>query len=347
MTEIMITVGLLAIISVPLYFFLSDSSKRANIIQARDYIKQESNKVLNVLENDLSQAKYGSFTQTKDGFSIKVHQKKDNHEIYGNEKEDYPVLKYTFDQPKLHRYDYGINKCWLVSDQVDSLDIEEATHQGQLIIKLKMKSRIVGIKDSEQPTYEQDKVVSMREYSAKGNQKNWFGVGKLTEYEGDNNLIDSLRTDVAQFYIAQSEKQEDDNGKYESMSLAEMEKALEDLKNSKEELRKSAIDFDNQILGMDWKSYYDNSWASIIKGGLGKTTNINKTLFNLKSKNAMNSYTYGRLRNEADIGSNLFHEDTLRSMWDSKIQIFEGEENLNKEIAKCETEIAKRRAETK
>ena len=70
--EVTITIFIMAMISIPLYFLLSDSSRQVNITAARDYIKQESNKVYKILENDLTQAKLGSFSQSNNEFSIKI-----------------------------------------------------------------------------------------------------------------------------------------------------------------------------------------------------------------------------------------------------------------------------------
>ena len=50
--ETVITIAIIALISVPLYFVLSDSSQQANIVAAKDHIKREGNKVFKILEND-------------------------------------------------------------------------------------------------------------------------------------------------------------------------------------------------------------------------------------------------------------------------------------------------------
>ena len=260
LVEVMIAIGLTAIVAVPLYYILSDSYKRANITAAKNYIEQEANKVLKFLENDISQAKYGSFEVKGNTISMKVHIKKDNHGIYGAEKEDFPVLKYTFNKPKLHRY--LENKCWLVSNQVESLKIKEPPADelkkdpGKRVIELVMKSNMIGIKDSEQPTYEQNKIVSIREYSAKDTTKNWFGVGKSAEYEGDNNLLSSLKTDMAQLVIVSSEDWEEDLEDIKKKTVAEMENQLSELKDSYKSLDTDLNNMNSEIADLDYRGLY-------------------------------------------------------------------------------------------
>ena len=104
LTEVMVAIAISAMIAVPLYYLYCDFLYRSNLATARDHIKKESNKVLNILENDLSQAMANSFTKNDNEFSIKVHLKdEEKHgmkDLFGKAKLDTPTLKYVYNKPK-------------------------------------------------------------------------------------------------------------------------------------------------------------------------------------------------------------------------------------------------------
>jgi hypothetical protein len=193
-------------ISIPLYFVLSDSSNQANIIAARNHIKQEGNKVFKILENDLTQAKQGSFSQKNNEFSIKVRTRvseKETDNLLLAKKENHDgELKYTLEKPKLYRTitEDGKTKKWLVSKTVDSIVIDEPSaieaknSPGKLAVKLVMKSDLPGIKEKDQPTYEQNKIIVMMEDAASVKDPNWLDVGTIGGvFQTDGNLLADLK----------------------------------------------------------------------------------------------------------------------------------------------------------
>ena len=71
--ELLVAFFILTLISVPIYYLLKDSANKRDLVLSREYVKQEANKVLKLLENELSQARKGTFKKVSDDvIQIKV-----------------------------------------------------------------------------------------------------------------------------------------------------------------------------------------------------------------------------------------------------------------------------------
>ena len=192
LTEIMIVVGLLAIISIPLYFVLADSTKKTNQSMARDYVKQEANKVLNLLENDFTQARKGSYKEENGKYIIQVRE---------DAKNDID-LEYSFKRPELRRtLGTKSKKQWLVSNVVDNIEITQALDgtPGKMVVNLRMKSNLPGLKDDEQQIHEQQKIIVMMEDASNENDPFWRDVGDVNKFfttRGD--IMAGLKEDASQ-----------------------------------------------------------------------------------------------------------------------------------------------------
>ncbi len=270
--ELVITIMIFCMISIPLYFVLSDSSNQANIIAARNHIKQEGNKVFKILENDLTQAKQGSFSQGNNEFSIKVRtrvsEKEDDNLLLAKKENHDGELKYILEKPKLYRTitEDGKTKKWLVSKTVDSIEIDEPSateaknSPGKLVVKLIMKSDLPGIKPSEQPTYEQNKIIVMMEDAASVKDPNWLDVGTVGGvFQTDGNLL----ADLKEQFIALGQNAldtiigtlDDISGmtagqikeKLESLSLDDLKQAIDDLNAGLKEVKTQMTDIDAQL----------------------------------------------------------------------------------------------------
>lgn len=376
LTEMMIVVGLLSIISVPLYFILSDSSKRAQLIQARDYIKQEANKTYKILENDLTQAKRGTFSQKENEFSIKVRTEKRQNAIeslinasISNDE----TLKYTFNKPKLYR-EFEKQK-WLVSDSVESITIEEPspieqkTSPGKLTVNLVMKSVIPGLRDDEQPVYEQSKVIVMMEDAAYINDPNWLEIGTVGGlFQTSGNLLADLKeqfeaigndfTGVWAGALGDIQGMTVDQlkDKINSLSIQELQSSFTDIGSSLNNMTSELKNMNTQIDNMDWHALYNTKdykkkvktgWFSSKKvpdeGRLNQydanrkaaTQKVNSIISGYKSSKDMN---WDTVRNAAKgfgidgeaIDLNADGEKTLKSLFDAKKTMLESQEELQK-----------------
>ena len=278
--EVMITIFILGMIAVPLYFVLSDSSKQANIITARDYIKQEGNKVFKILENDLTQAKRGTFKQSGDEISIRIRTReseKETDNLLLAKTSDDGILKYTFKKPELRRtiIDGKNKKEWIVANTVESLviqepsEIEAQTSPGKLVVNLVMKSNLPGFKDEEQPTYEQNKIIVVMEDATTVNDPNWLDVGSVGGiFQTDGNLLADLKEQFAAlgqnivnvFAGALGDIKgmtvDELKNKISSLTLSELKSSLADVKISLADLKDNLEKTNNSINNLGWQALY-------------------------------------------------------------------------------------------
>ncbi|MDD3145968.1 MAG: prepilin-type N-terminal cleavage/methylation domain-containing protein, partial [Candidatus Riflebacteria bacterium] len=95
--ELMVAIFIMSMVSIPLYYLLKDSANKRAQVASRDFVKQEANKVLALLENDLSQARKGTFKQVSDDV-IEIKVRKPGKD----ESKDVP-LSYIYVKPDLMR----------------------------------------------------------------------------------------------------------------------------------------------------------------------------------------------------------------------------------------------------
>ena len=334
LTEIMIVVGILAIVAIPLYFVLADTTNKTNQTMARDFIKQEANKVLALLENDLTQARKGSYKEENGKYSIQVRE---------NDKSDMD-LEYTFERPKLRRsLGSKTKKHWIVSNVVDNLEITKALDgtPGKMVINLVMKSNLPGIKDSEQPTYEQQKIIVMMEDASEQNDPFWREVGDVSKFftmRGD--LMAGIKEDASQMIQDFSKTWADALGDIKKMSLGELQKVASDLKKNLSDLKKNLDDINKDIKDLDWHALYDEaslgeqivSFGTANKKRRRKANHVKDLVSGYKSKAEMNW-------NEVKSAGKGMKEDAIKAMYDAKVQLFDGQAELEKNLKNVEDQI--------
>ena len=334
LTEVMITIGILAIVAIPLYFVLEDTTSKTNLAMAKDYIKQEANKVLALLENDLTQARKGSYKEENGKYTIQVRE---------NEKSDMD-LEYTFERPVLRRsLGSKTKKHWIVSKVVDNLEITKALDgtPGKMVINLVMKANLPGIKDSEQPTYEQQKIIVMMEDATEQNDPFWREVGDVSKFftmRGD--LMAGIKEDASQLIQDFSKTWAEALGDITKMSLGELQKVASDLKKNLSDLKKNLNDINRDILDLDWHALYDEAGlgTQIITFGQAnkkrrkKANRVKEMVAGYKTKAEMN------WESVKSAGSGM-KEEAIKAMYDAKVQLFDGQAELEKNLKNVEDQI--------
>ena len=357
--ELIITIFIMAMISIPLYFLLSDSSNQANVMAARKHIKQEGNKVYKVLENDLTQAKRNSFTQKGDTFSIRVRLEENDDKLIKLKEEDDPELKYTFEKPKLYRSLQG--KRWLVSDSVDSIEITEPSEiekkdsPGKLTVNLVMKSNLPGIKDSEQPKYEQNKIIVMAEDAASVNDPNWVDIGKVGGiFQMDGNILASLKEDFEKLGESFLDEWEKTFADIKNMTVGQLKEALTKAKENLAKLQDQLKNMDGQIKDLAWDAVYERTqikekkFLGITYGTNEKQANkenaekerrateIKNFVASIQNASEMNWETV-KQKGGSDMKAGA--DDALTKMFDAKNQMFDGEKKMKEGISMIEDQI--------
>ncbi len=325
LTEVIITLGILSIILVPLLYIFTESSKRANITLARDYVKLEANKVINLLENDLTQTRRGSFVEQGNTITIKVRK---------NDKEDVD-LKYTYNKPNLHRYLEG--KCWLVSKIVDSFDLSKSNDTpGKMVLNIVVKSDQIGIKDEEQPTYEQQKIIMLMEDATEDFDQYWREVGDVSKFfSTQGNLLAGIKEDAKQLVEDFSKTWMKALGDIKNMSVAELKKVKTDLQNNLKDIKTNLTDINKEILDLDWHAFYNRGFLGIGNGRKKRKANAVKNL--VSGYQSLDEMNWEQVK---DTGSGM-KEEAIKAMYDAKVQLFEGEINIKKNLSEVEAQLGK------
>lgn len=367
--ETVITIAIIALISVPLYFVLSDSSQQANIVAAKDHIKREGNKVFKILENDLTQAKLGSFSQGNNEFSIKIRTREsekvtDNLLVISKENHD-ATLKYTFEKPNLYRTisEGKSTKKWLVSSSVDSIIIDEPsvieakTSPGKLVVNLVMKSDLVGIKEKDQPTYEQNKIIVMMEDAASVKDPNWLDVGTIGGvFQTSGNLLKDLKEqfvalgqDIVGVFVGalgdiKGMTVDQLKDKISSLSLRELKNTLTDIKATLNDLNGGLEKTNKEISNLGWQALYKQMEVKVKKKwfGLKVTSNEEEVKKDSERKEKMAQGVKDMLSGYKNIGEMNWDavrakagneltsdgEDALKAFYDAKKGQFEALEQV-------------------
>ncbi len=372
--ELVITIMIFCMISIPLYFVLSDSSNQANIIAARNHIKQEGNKVYKILENDLTQAKLGSFSQKNNEFSIRVRTKEVENLLLATKAND-AELKYTLEKPKLFRTitDGKNSKKWLVSKNVDSVVIDEPsaieakTSPGKLAVKLVMKSDLPGIKEKDQPIYEQSKIIVMMEDAASIKDPNWLDVGTVGGvFQTDGNLLADLKEqfialgknalstiigtfdDIAGMTVGQLKE------KLSSLSLSDLKEVISELENGLKETKAQMQDVDSTLKDIDGAilygvATYKDYWWPLTRSGRQKKADRENERRDKKAKEIgtlVSSYKSGSEMKKdkesimAKAGSMTKDgANTLNELFDAKQQLFDAEAGARQALSMANEEL--------
>lgn len=327
LTEIMVCLFILGIISVPLYFLLSDSNKKANIALARDNIKQESTKAFKLLENDFTQARKGTFEQKENGAVIKVRK---------NEKKDME-LKYTFDKPTLRREVDG--KSWVVSNQVEDMRIAKALDgHGKVVVDLLMKANHVGLLDEEQPTYEQQKLIVMIEDATEPNDPFWREVGDMSKFfQTQGSLLAGLKEDASQMFQNFSDTWAGALGDIKNMTIGQLKDVVQNLKKNLEDVKGNLAGLNKDILDLDWEAMYEKKWYGFISNGKKEKSakEVKEKIAGLTSLQDMARNPFDSIRKSARKGMRI---DAIKGMYDAKKQLFEARKNLREQLDKIKNE---------
>ena len=330
--EIMITMGILAIISIPLYYILADSNRQANLVMARDAIKQESNKILKILETDLTQARKGTYKEESNGdICIKVRK---------DQKHD-AELKYSFDKSnhKLSRYYEGDGKSWkIVSNKVDNFEVTKAIDEtpGKMTIHLVMKSNLPGLKNDEQPLYEQNKIIVMMEDATEENDPYWREVGDINSFfQSEGNLLAGLKEDSEKMIQDLASVWEQALGDIKKMSIDELLETKNRLQNSLNDLKDNINEINQQIKDLDWEALYDSGFLGIGNGRKKRKANRVKELVSgYKSLEEMNW-------NQVKSTGSGMKEEAIKAMFDSKVELFKGQNDILSNISKVDEQLDK------
>ncbi len=329
LVEIMITITLLGMISSVIYYIVSESNRRANLLTARDYTKQETNKILKILENDLTQAFRGSYQDSGNTYSFKVRKSESKDE----------TVKYTYNKPKLHRFYDG--KCWLVSNIVDNFEISRSIDNvpGKMVVNLVTKSNFVGIKKEDQPEYEQQKIIVMMEDISNEYDPHWREVGDVSKFfTTQGNLLAGLKEDATQLVENFADTWKQALGDIKNMTVGELQNLSKDLKKNLEDVKKNLTDINKEISELDWHALYDES------GLLGRIFGANKRKEKKanKVKEIVSGYKSLSEMNWEQVKSagKGMKEDAIKAMYDAKVQLFEGQSKIQENIKSVEDQLA-------
>ena len=320
--EVMIAVGLLAIISVPLYFVLSDSSKKANIAMARDHIKQEANKVFKILENDITQARKDTFTVSGDVLTMQVRksQTKDME------------LKYSFSRPHLYRMLEG--NRWLVSDQVDVFDISKSPEgNGKIIANLVMKSTMVGIKPSEQPTYDQQKLIIIVEDATEPNDPYWREVGDVSKFFAtQGSIMAGLKEDASQLvqnFAAEWGEVLAELKDLENATIGQLRKAATDLKNSLGNVQGQIGKLNTEILKLNNEALYDRHFFGLFGLTSAEKRSAQRVRETLAGFENLNDFSWDKIKEHAQSD---MKQEAIKGFFDAKKQLYESGQEIVKQM---------------
>lgn len=366
LVEIMVTIFILGIISVPIYFLLEDSTKKGNIAVARDNIKQEANKVFAVLENDITQARkpdeddrakgVKSLSFTADTVSMQVRRPEAEEEekkfskMFTGVKQN-NELKYRFNKPQLHRF-LG-NKCWLVSKNVEEFDISPSIDgsAGKYVVSLTMKANMIGLKADEQPTYHQEKIIVCMEEATEKNDPFWREVGDLNKFfVTEGNILAGLKEDASQLIENFAQTFGDALGDIKNMTIGELKNVVTDLKKNLLDVKTNIADINKDIKDLDWEAMYErNGVLGEIGGFFTGNTNkkkreaankVKEKIAGLKSLDDFAKNSFESIKSSAKKGMD---ETAIKAMYDSKKQLYEARaqivENLDKVKAETDEDL--------
>lgn len=333
--ELMIATAILSLISTAIYFFLSDSQKKANMLVARNLVKQEANKVFTILENDLTQALKGTYKEeySEDIASFSFMVRRD-------EKHD-AIISYKYVRPKLLRYFDGKPVPKLILNVVDEFEISNAIDNtpGKKVVTLITRSNLLGIRDDEQPTYEQQKIVVMMEDASDEYDPHWREVGDVDKFfKTQGNLIAGLKEDATQLIENFADTWSQAIGDIKKMTVGELQKLSLDLNKNLDDVKKNLENIDKEISDLDWHALYDES------GLIGKIFGANKRKRKKANKVKEIVSGYKSLEemnwNEVKSAGKGMKEDAIKAMYDAKVQLFEGRAKIKENIKAVEDQLA-------
>lgn len=325
LVEMMVATFILSMISVPLYYVLKDASHKKAIVACKDYIKQESNKILKILESDLSQARRDSFKQPSDDvFEINVRKE-------GADKDT--SLRYVYIAPDLKRQFDG--REWLISKNVEEFSITTSPDApGRLVVSLKTKAWFDGVKEKEAPVLSQEKMIVMREDAAFEKDKHWRDVGDVNKFFAtQGSLMAGVKSDAKKLVQDFTSEWKDAGADLNSMTVGQLKKVKEDLFNGLKDVEKSIKGIDDDIIELDSKALFDVGCdGKLSKSQKRRAKKVKETLAAMDTKDKMD---WNKVK-EAGGGSSFFSSgmktDAIKELYNAKMELFNSGQEIVKQI---------------
>ena len=324
LVEMMVAIFILSIISVPLYYVLKDASHKRAIVACKDYAKQESNKILKILEDDLSQARRESFKQPSDDvFEIKVRKS----------EEENASLRYFFAKPDLKRIYDG--KQWLVSDAVEEFSISTSPDApGRVVVSLKTKAAFDGVKPEEAPELSMEKMIVMREDAAYEKDKHWRDVGDVNKFfASQGSLMGGIKEDSKKLVQDFTSEWEAAGGDISNMTVGQLKKVKEDLFNGLKDVEDSIKGIDGDILDLDPKAMFDvGSDGKLSKSQKKRAKAVKEALANMKNKGDLNWQKVVSAGGGSGFWSSKMKTGAIKELYNAKSQLFNSGQEIVKQI---------------
>lgn len=319
--EIMVAFFIMSLVSIPLYYLLKDSANKRALVASRDFIKQEANKVFALLENDLSQARKGTFKQVSDDvIEIKVRKPKKD------ETEDVP-LSYLYVKPDLIRRFDG--KQWLVSRNVEAFDVSTTPDgPGRLVVSLKVKAGFDGLKEEEEPEYSQEKLIVMREDSSDELDKFWRDVGDVNKFFAtQGSIMAGVKADAKKLVQDFSSEWAAASADITKMTAGEILKVRDELMRGLGEIKTAMGKLDKDILDLSADAMFKRNWlGNMSDSKKNRARNVREALAAMKNKGDLNWNTIKSL------GGSGFKSGTVKEMFNAKSELFNSGQQMVKQL---------------
>lgn len=314
--EILVASFLLSLVSVPLYFLMKDAANKQAMVASRDHIKNEANKVLKILENDLSQARKGSFKQASDDVvEIKVRKP-------GNNSADDVSLSYLYVKPDLIRRFQG--QQWMVSRSVEEFDVSTTPEAGRLVVSLKMKAQMDGVDASKAPELSQEKLIVMREDSSEELDKYWRDVGDVNKFFAtQGSIMAGVKADakkLVQDFTGEFADMLSDVG---GMTIGQLSKVRDELFKGLKDVEGQLTSIDKDILDLDPKALYDTGCdGKLSKSQKENAQKVKEALAGMDTKGKMDWNKIKSIGGSGGLFSSGMKTTAIKEMFNAKSEIF-------------------------
>ncbi len=319
--ELMVAFFILSLVSIPLYYLLKDAANKRALVTSRDYVKQEANKVFALLENDLSQARKGSFKQASDDvIEIKVRKP-------GKDEAEDVSLSYLYVKPDLIRRFDG--KQWVISRFVEEFEVSTVPDSpGRLVASLKLKAGFDGISEDEAPEYSQEKLIVMREDSSEELDKYWRDVGDVNKFFAtQGSIMAGVKEDakkLVQDFTGEFSAAAADINK---MTVGEILKVRDELMRGLGEIQNSMGKLDKDILDLSADAMFERNWLGKMSDSKkNRAKKVREALAAMSSKGDMN---WSKIK---ALGGSGFKSGTVKEMFNAKSELFNSGQEIVKQL---------------
>lgn len=324
--EIMVGVVILSIISVPIYYLLKDASAKRAIVTSRDYIKQEANKVFKLLENDLSQARKGTFKQASDEVvEIKVRKP-------GSDETQDVQLSYFYSAPDLYRRFDG--KSWVVSRNVADFVVSETPEAGRLVVSLKLKAALDGIPEDQAPEYAQEKLIVMREDSSEELDAFWRDVGDVNKFFAtQGSVMAGVKEDAKALTQKFTSEWSAAGADIANMTIGEIKKVKDELFKGLSDVEKQLGNIDKDILDLDPKALFDPGCdGKLSSSEKQRAQQVKDALAAMDTKDKMDWNKIKNIGGTGGIFQSGMDTKAIKEMYNAKFEIFNAGQEVVKQI---------------